>query len=142
MKNQFFVISIIMSLLMLAGCFDSGSDSAPANETDTRSNFNPADFSVTQLSALNAATEGQLQIQLNNLATDDAIYITVTSDEIDNSKLRVSPSKTILNPNKGSASLILTAKDLGLTQSPEIKVLVTTSGNSAMEQTKAIAWGN
>jgi len=141
MKKQLLVISFLAALSMvLSACSDSGTDATGADTNSGRTNYSPADFTVKQLSTLSQNNDAQLLVELNNLATDDAIYITVNSDDVENAKLMLSPSKTILNPNKGTASFVVTAKDLGVTSAPNISLLVTTSGNNNMEQDTAIEW--
>ena len=135
------VFAVSFLSMLVAACSDGGSSSSQPS-TDGKANFNPADFTVSQLSALPANGEAQVLIQLNNLPGDDAVYVTVSSDDADNGKLSLSPSKTILNPNQGSASLVVTAKDLGVVSAPSLKLLVTTSGNKTMEQTTTMEWSN
>lgn len=143
MKNSIKQISLVgLMLVSLSACFDSGTSSSSDKTADGKSNFNPADFSVDQLNALSLHGEAQMLVQLNNLPGDDAVYVTVTSGDVDNGKLTLSPSKTILNPNAGAASLVVTAKDLGVSSAPVVKLIVTTSGNKTMEQTTSMEWSN
>lgn len=138
-------IVFLLSIFLLAGCFDGGSgsgNSEPTPESVGKSNFNPADFTVNQILPLPENGESQLNIQLNNLVSDDAIYITASSGDVDNGKLKITPYRTILNPTKGSAQVLLQIEDLGLTAQPDVTIEVTTSGNTKMEQTVSIEWAN
>ena len=143
MKNLIKQISLMSVMFVaLTGCFDGGSDSSSEQPVDGKSNFNPADFTVNQLNPLPANGESQMLVQLQNLPGDDAVYVTVTSDDVENGKLSLSPSKTILNPNDGSASLVISAKDLGVSSAPAVTLTVTTSGAKTMEQTTTMEWSN
>lgn len=143
--NKF--ISILLLSAFLAACFDSGSsssgsDSGSDSEVGSGSSFNPADFTVNQLNDFSESGESTLSIQLNNLTNDDAIYLTASSSDMENSRLNITPFKTVLNPTDGTAQVTLRVKDTGLTSQPSIHVLVTTSGNTSMEQTLDLNWGN
>jgi hypothetical protein len=86
--------------------------------------------------------ETQVNVQLNNLAADDVVYVTASSDDAENGKLTLTPFKTILNPNDGSASFVLEVKDLGVSAAPTIEVSITTSGNQSMSQSQTLQWNN
>lgn len=138
---------ILFALFTLSGCLDSGSggsDDADKSEAPTQPNstFNPADFTLTQSTEFDGSGESQIRIELNNLASDDAIYITANSSEEENGRLKITPFKTILNPSNGSAQLVLQVRDLGLSAAPNVLVEVTSSSGSKMEQELVMEWGN
>ena len=136
-------IALMFTVILLAACSGGGSDGASTEtETSGKSNFNAADFTVSQLSELTQNGESQLNIQLNNLSSDDEVYITATSSDVENGKLKVTPHRSILNPNKGSAQILLAIKDLGLSSQPQVTIEVTTSGNTKMEQVVLMEWAN
>ncbi len=136
-------IVIFLSIILLAACSGGGSDGASTDSNaDPKSNFNAADFTVSQLSPLSQNGEAQLKVQLNNLTSDDEIYITASSADIENAKLQITPNRSILNPNKGSSQILLSVKDLGLSSQPDISIEVTTSGNTKMEQIITMEWVN
>ncbi len=134
-------LTLLLSVVLLAACSDGGSSSG-ASSVDGKANFNSADFTITQITSLSQNGESQLSVQLHNLATDDEVYLTANSDDSDNGKLSISPYRAILNPNKGSAQILLSVKDLGLSSQPNVTIEVTTSGNAKMEQVVSMEWVN
>ncbi len=136
-------ILILLSVVLLAACSGGSSSSGDASaNVDEKSNYNAADFTITQITALPENGTSQLSVQLNNLTTDDEIYLTANSSDAQNGKLQITPYRTILNPNKGSAQVLLSVKDLGLSSQPDITIEATTSGNSKMEQVVTMEWAN
>jgi hypothetical protein len=132
-----FIVSIFF---IISACSDGGSSSEAKAVTDKQNTFNPEDFVLNQVNTLTSYGASQVLVTLNNLATDDAVYISVSSDQLENKKLQVTPYKTVLNPNKGTVNLTLNVADQGTVSAPEIKVQVTTSGNANMEQTLDMEW--
>lgn len=140
-KNTFIALISVTAIILLSACSDGGSSSAAVDQ-DSKTTLDNAGLSFNQTGALSATDDAQIIAQLNDLPTDDAIYISVSSDDAQNGKLQLTPSKTILNPNKGSASFIITAKDLGLSSAPDIKLNITTSGNQHIEKSQTLEWSN
>jgi len=140
-KNKHILMSGLLALA-LSGCFDGGSNSSAPTADNNQPAFNPTDFTLSQQATLQSGGETKVQVQLNNLPSDDAIYITATSDDISNGMLELTPSKTVLNPNDGNASFVLLVKDLGLLSAPSIQLNITTSGNQSMQQSQMLEWGN
>lgn len=140
-KNTVIALVNISLVVLLSACSDGGSSSA-APDQDDKSALDPADLVLNQTVGLSANTDAKITVQLNNLPTDDAVYVSVKSDDAATGQLQLSPSKTILNPNKGSASFIINADDLGLSSAPEIQINITTSGNQAMEKVQTLQWSN
>lgn len=140
-KNTVIALVNISLVVLLSACSDGGSSSA-APDQDDKSALDPADLVLNQTVGLSANTDAKITVQLNNLPTDDAVYVSVESDDAATGQLQLSPSKTILNPNKGSASFIINADDLGLSSAPEIHISITTSGNQAMEKVQTLQWSN
>ena len=140
-KNTFIALISVTAIILLSACSDGGSSSAAVDQ-DSKTTLDNAGLSFNQTGALSATDDAQIIAQLNDLPTDDAIYISVSSDDAQNGKLQLTPSKTILNPNKGSASFIITTKDLGLSSAPDIKLNITTSGNQHIEKSQTLEWSN
>jgi hypothetical protein len=143
MKNviqQIILMTLIASLL--TACSDGGTSTSAAPESIPRTPISPEDFVLTQQNSLAVNGETQVNVQLNNLAADDVVYVTASSDDAENGKLTLTPFKTILNPNDGSASFVLEVKDLGVSAAPTIEVSITTSGNQSMSQSQTLQWNN
>ncbi len=136
-------LTLLLSVVLLTACSDGGSNSSTsAPSVDEKSNYNVADFLITQVATLPENGTSQLKVQLNNLTTDDEVYLTANSSDAENGKLKITPYRTILNPNKGSAEVLLSVKDLGLSSQPSVIIEVTTSSNTKMEQTVNMEWAN
>lgn len=131
---------LVSLFALVSACSDGGGSSEAKAVTDKQNTFKPEDFVLNQVNTLTSYGESQVVVTLNNLATDDAVYISVSSDQLENKKLQVTPYKTVLNPNKGTVNLTLTVADQGTVSAPQIKVLVTTSGNANMQQTLDMEW--
>ena len=136
-----FKFSLILVLFsFISACSDGGGSSGESTPVTRKETYNAEDFVLTQTNALKSYGQSSVPLQLNNLATDDAVYVTVTSDQLNNKKLQVTPYKTVLNPNKGQVDLTFDVTDLGSVAAPQIKVAVTTSGNTRIEQTLNMEW--
>lgn len=125
-------IYVLLVLVLLTACSDGGSSSSSSSE-ETKS-FNPNDFVLTQASDLTPYGSTTVKMVLKNLSADDAIYVAVSSAEIDNDKIKVSPSKTMLNPSEGQSAFVFDVKDNGLTDESVLSISVTTAGNTTMTQ--------
>lgn len=136
-----FKFSLILVLFtFVTACSDGGGSNSQPTQVVEKETYNVEDFVLTQTNALKSYGQSSVSLQLNNLATDDAVYVSVTSDQLDNKKLQVTPYKTVLNPNKGQVDLTFDVTDLGSVAAPQIKVAVTTSGNTRIEQTLNMEW--
>ena len=127
-----------LSVAVLIGCSDGGSsnsDESSNENTEGRTAFNPNDFVLTQSTDLTPYGSTQVAIELNNLVTDDPVYISVGSAAQENGQLTIKPHKTVLNPTDGAAAFAVNVGDTGVTAEPNLTVVVTTSGNTQMEQT-------
>lgn len=138
-------IFLLFVSILISGCSDggagaSGNDSAQEPVDD--STFASTDFNVTQLVALPINGESQLRIQLDNLTSDNEIYLVVSSSDVENNKLKITPSRAILNPTQGSASVLLDVKDLDLSSQPDVTVEITSSANSKIEKTIKMQWAD
>ena len=130
----------LFSLMLACSGGGSGSSTDEPNATDDKTNQNPEDFVLSQLNTLKSYSKSEVLLELKNLPTDDAVYVTVSSDQLENKKLQVFPYKTVINPNEGAVQLTLNVTDQGSTSAPQIHVLVTTSGNQNMEKTLNMEW--
>jgi hypothetical protein len=131
---------LVSLFALVSACSDGGGSSESKSVTDKQNTFKPEDFVLNQVNTLTSYGESQVIVTLNNLVTDDAIYVSVASDQLENKKLQVTPYKTVLNPNKGTVEVTLNVTDQGTLSAPQIKVIVTTSGNASMEQTLNMEW--
>lgn len=130
---------VLFSLLNVVGCSnDSGSSSR--SDADSNNAFNPDDFVVTQSVALEPFGESGIQVRLQNLASDDPVYVSVNSSDQENGELILKPYRMIVNPSEGAAEFNVMLKDNGLASQPSLKVSITTSGNRLMEQEIAVAF--
>ncbi|GAA6135375.1 hypothetical protein NBRC116188_21650 [Oceaniserpentilla sp. 4NH20-0058] len=134
--KKLFVISLMVAL---ASCSDGSSKQNPDTKEEYQQ-YNPSDFVLTQNVDLVSFGETEVTVNLANLATDGAVYLSVTSDELTNNKITVTPYKSILNPNGGVANIKLKIKDQGSIVAPGINVKVTTSGNTSYEQDLVLGW--
>ncbi len=135
-------LSIIFATIFMAGCSDSGSSSTAGNEpeVDNGSGYSSVDFTVTQVKEFPISGSSQLSIQLTNLTSEDEVYLIATSSDMENNKLAISPSRTILYPTKGNASVLLDIQDLNLISQPEVIIEITTSSNSKTQKSINMEW--
>ena len=59
-------LAVSVFSLFVSACSDGGAGSAAPADQGGKSNFNPADFTVTQLNTLPENGEAKIQLQLNN----------------------------------------------------------------------------
>ncbi len=136
-SKALFAILTMASTLLLAACSDGGSSQVGADHQN-RTSYNPADFVLTQSSALPTYGSSQVMVELKNLPSDDPVYIAINSHEQENGLLTVKPYRTIINPNEGSAVFSVTLTDAGVTAQPDLNVTITSSGNTVIQQSLSI----
>jgi hypothetical protein len=141
-NKLFLTLLFIVECIGLSGCSDGGSSNTNGNVSEVqdeevevdKTTFDPANFVLTQDSVLQSYGSSLITVELKNLVTDDPVYISATSSEQENGQLTAKPNRTIINPNEGHAVFTIKLTDTGVTAQPNIKVSVTTSGNTLMEK--------
>lgn len=140
MKNYVAIIVV----LFLAACNGGNSTSKsvePAEGTSGGQNISTVQFQLQEQGEINKRGSLNIPAEFNQLASDDAVYLSVISEDIENGKLAVEPKNALLYPTNGKASVVLLLTDNGLSRSTNINVKLTTSNGAVINKIVNVTLG-
>lgn len=136
--------AIVLVTLTLSGCGSSGGggsdDAGPSNlenpTTPGGGTQTPAGatLEVTGEREFAADDSLKLHVDLKELSNDDAVYLSISSDELVANTLTVSPEQSVIYPTNGDVSLTVSVKDNGLMSNATLRVKVVTAANQALQK--------
>lgn len=126
-----------MAVVFLSACTGGNSTSKsvePTEDTSGGQTISTVQFELQQQGEINKGGSLNIPAAFNQLASDDAIYLSVLSEDIENGKLTVEPKSALLYPTNGRASVVLSLTDNGLNRSTNINVELTTSNGLVINE--------
>lgn len=134
-----------MRILLLAavctafvGCGgDSDKSTKEPNPTETNNVTTPEQGSSgvaerMKVSGPSTVAEGQsieLNIDVASLKTDNPVYLSISSDAIDDGSLTIEPTSSMLYPNKGQLTVLINVTNNRLMEAADLTLLLRTSDN-------------
>ena len=128
----------LIGILMLVACSESGNNSTGTtqlpidNSPDSPDSPNAVILAKMELdSSVSLVRSGsvQVEVQVIDLANDDAVYLHVESTEIENGNLLVEPKDSMIYPTDKKAKIFLLFKDNQVVNNAIVNVkLVTANG--------------
>jgi hypothetical protein len=128
----------LVCIMMLVACSESGNNSAGTtqlpidNSPDSPDSPNEVILAKMELdSSVSLVRSGsvQVEVQVIDLANDDAVYLHVESTEIENGNLLVEPKDSMIYPTDKKAKIFLLFKDNQVVNNAIVNVkLVTANG--------------
>lgn len=156
MKKLFAGMVIVTSLI--SGCGGSGggsgggeaSDNGSQDGNDSGNNSGGGSVSTPSGASLEVAGEQRfaadgtltVDLTLESLGSDDAVYISVTSDAIGSGEIAVSPQYSVVYPTNGDADLSLKVSNNALISGSTVNVSVLTSSNQQLATSFDVQPGN
>ncbi|OUR91281.1 hypothetical protein A9Q81_18035 [Gammaproteobacteria bacterium 42_54_T18] len=131
----------LSALLMLSGCGGGGGGGSDAGPTPDNGTQNPVGVSLDVTGGSEFAADGtlSLRVAVSELNNDDAIYLSVQSDDVDSQAMSVSPQQSVIYPTDGDVDVTLTVKNNSLTANPTLSVTVVTAGNVTLTKDISIS---
>ncbi len=128
----------LVCIMMLVACSESGNNSTGTtqlpidNSPDSPDSPNAVILAKMELdSSVSLVRSGsvQVEVQVIDLANDDAVYLHVESTEIENGNLLVEPKDSMIYPTDKKAKIFLLFKDNQVVNNAIVNVkLVTANG--------------
>ncbi len=140
MKNHV----IILITLFLVACSESNTSSNTIESSVGASGNQPislVEFKVQEQGEINRRGSLNIPAEFSQLNNDDAVYLSILSEDIKNGKLTAEPQNALLYPTNGKANVVLLLTDNGLNHNTEINVKLTTSDGAVINKIVKVTLG-
>jgi hypothetical protein len=140
MKNYIIILVTFFLVACNEGHTSKDSIESPVSASGNQT-ISTVQFKLQEQGEINRRGSLNIPAEFNQLDSDDAVYLSVISEDIESGKLTVEPKDALLYPTNGKANVVLLLTDIGLSRSTNISVKLTTSSGDVIKKIVNVTLG-